>query len=247
MFKYKPAPEHYKYRQLLDDFFEKVERQEETYVEAGLPAEGLAAFIRSWFEAWASQDPRRLRKHLNGEIPYADATTNGRDFIWGKDDDIQFGLTYRFMAPDLVFYPQNDTAAALPYYDFLDDVVRVTIPWRGVFKPRFPSFRTIENVGVDRYVMAKVDGEWKIDRIDTDWDVLNAAGQLLPIPLRYPSQRTLQRMVSAIKAIAPGLIASLDLDQPLPEEPSEVKAPAKRLASVAKSAPARKASPSKQA
>ncbi len=188
---------------LMDDYFRKIRAQEELYVKAGFPAEGLTDFLDKWFEAW-TQDVVALRECFTDDMVYADPTTSGRDWKAGRLECDLYNLAFRFM-PDMAFYPQDDTSRALPYYDFLDDDVRITVPWRLIGRGRF-TLRPIDVVGVDRYNMVRDPQRgWLISRIDTDGDILGLIGQLLPIPIRAPRQRTVQILFGLAQKLFRGL------------------------------------------
>lgn len=189
---------------LTDNFFRKIRAQEEMYVNAGFPADGLTDFLSRWFEAWEIQSVVALRECMADTMVYADPTISSRDWTAGRIEYDLYHLAMKLMGTS-VFCPQDDTPRALPYYDFLDGNVRITVPWRSVGRARF-TLRDMDMVGVDRYNMVRdPDRGWLIARIDTDGDLLGAVGQMLPIPIRAPKQRTVRIMVGVAQKIFPGL------------------------------------------
>ncbi|WP_067540461.1 hypothetical protein [Nocardia crassostreae] len=203
MFDHRPNPEQAKYNALMPGFIERCREREQRYVEAGFPADGLTDFFLQWFTAWEQRSTVLLRECLTDDLMYTDPTIGSVDWQATQTEYDLYALAFRLI-PDLGFYPQDDTLRALPYFDFGDDVVRITIPWRAIGRPRF-SPRALNIVGVDRYIMRREDGVWRIARIDTDFDMLTAIGRALPIPLHLPSQAAFQRAFGAVQRLLPGL------------------------------------------
>lgn len=86
----------------------------------------------------------------------------------------------------------SDSPDDLPSFSYYNGALRIAMPWGIPFEatwsrwiPRFlrigPLRRTWLITGMDRYVMRRENGRWRIARIDTDWDLAQAAMQLLPI------------------------------------------------------------------
>jgi hypothetical protein len=189
---------------LWDNYLAKIRTQEQMYVAAGFPAAGLSEFIVKWFRAWERRSVEQLRDCMADEMIYADPTTGSRDWRAGQGEFDLYHFGFR-LVPDLVFYPQDDTIRALPYFDFLDGNVRLTVPWRGIGRVRFTP-RAVDVVGVDRYNMIRDPRRgWLIARIDTDCDLLGLLGQMLPVPVRFPRQRTVQRLFGAAQKLLPAL------------------------------------------
>lgn len=195
---------HTEHIALMDWYFTKIREQEDMYVKAGFPAEGLTDFLAKWFYAWEQRSVELLRECMTDDMVYADPTGGSVDWTAGQVELMDLCHCYYFrVAPDAVFYPQDKTQRALPYYDFLDGQVRITVPWRIIAKPRI-SFRTFDGVGVDRYNMVRdPDRGWLISRIDTDADLFYALGQLLPIQVKAPSQATVRRVLSLVGRVLP--------------------------------------------
>lgn len=196
---------HAPYIALTGEYLDKVRAQEDMYVAAGFPAEGLADFIANkWFPAWEQRSLPLLRECVTDDAVYADPTTNGEDCPFTQVSMDWCNAIYKWM-PDMMYYAQNDTPQALPYYDFLDGFVRVAWPWRMIGRGKFAP-RSFDVVGVDRYNMVR-DPErgWLISRIDTDGDMLGMLGSILPIPMHAPSQSTVQRMLRLVQKAAPSL------------------------------------------
>ncbi|OBK91090.1 hypothetical protein A5648_15395 [Mycolicibacter sinensis] len=198
------SDEHQSSIDLWEDFFVKVRAQEDMYVKAGMPADGLTDFLIKWFYAWEKRSITGLRACFNDHMVYADPTTACRDWTASQLECDVYSLGFR-ICPDMVFYPQDDTIRALPYYDFLDDEVRVTFPWRAIGRYRYTP-RSFDVLGVDRYNLVR-DPErgWLITRIDTDFDLFGALGQVMPIPIRAPKQRTVKLVLGTLQKIFPGL------------------------------------------
>ncbi|WP_067540467.1 hypothetical protein [Nocardia crassostreae] len=203
MVKHRPSPQHSEFNALMPGFIERCRAREEMYVEAGFPAEGLTDFLVRWCAAWAQHSTALLRECLTDDLVYTDVTTGSVEWAASQHEYDLFALLFR-LAPDVTQYPQDDTLRALPYFDFFDDTVRITAPWRVIGRPRWWP-RGFNFVFVDRYLMRREDGVWRIARIDTDFDMLTTFGQLLPIPLRMPSQATVQRVFGAARHLLPTL------------------------------------------
>lgn len=195
---------HARHIALMDEFMDKVRAQEKMYVAAGFPADGLTDFIIKWFHAWEQRSLPLLRECMADDLVYADPTTGSRDWLATQAEIDLYALSFKLI-PDVVFYPQDSTPRALPYYDFLDGFVRMAMPYRMVGRARF-TLRSFDVVGVDRYNLVR-DPErgWLIARIDTDSDLLGLIGQMLPIPIRYPEQPTVERLLRLAQKIWPGL------------------------------------------
>jgi len=200
----KYSAEHGPHIGLMEGFLAKVRAQEEMFVAAGFPLEGIADFMTGWFAAWEQRSVHALREFWADDLVYADPTGGSRDFTMTRTDMDVYTLLFK-MVPDVVFYPQDDTPRALPYYDFLDGTVRITVPWRVLARPPFVP-RVIDAVGVDRYNMIR-DPErgWLITRIDTDADALGLIGQVLPIAIRYPTQKMQHRVFKFTQRFIPAL------------------------------------------
>jgi len=211
-----PSPEHSKYVGLMPRYWERVAAQEKDLVDHGYPAEGILDFCQDWFDGWASQSVDKLSARMTEDITYIDSTSFGKVKERTLDSCRQSFLAF----PDFAFYPQDDSIRSLPYFDFAEDELRVTIPWRGIGRQsgRFnipdtdltiaPTGRCINFIGVDRYTTVRDgNGKIRISHIDTDWDMLYyAIGQLSPIQLRKPpSERTLRAALAVERAIMPTL------------------------------------------
>ncbi|SHU15659.1 Uncharacterised protein [Mycobacteroides abscessus subsp. abscessus] len=191
---------------LMGGFVDRLRDQEKANVDAGNPAEDLADFLIRWFYAWEQRSVHMLREFFADDLVYADPTGANREFTMSRADLDLYSLLFAKVAPDLVFYPQDDQPRALPYYDFLDGIVRITVPWRAIGKFRFTP-RHFDVVGVDRYVMIRDEQRgWLIQRIDTDLDLLGAFGQIMPFKaLRLPKQSTQHRLLRFARRFIPAL------------------------------------------
>ena len=204
MFEHRPSPDHAKYMALMPDYTERCRRQEEALVNSGFAADGLTEFlVEKYFVAYQQRSTVLLRECLTDDLVYNDPTTGSVDWYADQMCYDLCALAYRLI-PDLAFYPQDDTPRALPYFDVHGDVARMTVPWRGIGRMRFTP-RPFDFVGVDRYIMRREDGEWRIERADWHADLLTLIGQLLPIPLRVPSQATVERVFGAAQRVLPTL------------------------------------------
>ncbi len=186
-----PSPEHAKYQPLLDPYYARMAEQEAFLVGAGIKqAEGCAAFMKKWMQAWES-GVDALADCLTEDISFADSTTACEN-VYGRDLTLEYMACMYTAYPDMVFYPQDDTLRSMPYWDFYGGEIRCTWPWRGIARysgplthpangATFPpTGRTINFIGVDRYIITP---DWRISRIDTDWDMYTHMRQLLPFPL----------------------------------------------------------------
>lgn len=199
------SAEHAEHIALMDHYFERVRAQETMYVGAGLPADGLADFLVKWFAAWEERSVVALRACMTSDMVYADPTTGSELWYATQTEFDLYNLIFK-LVPDVVFYPQADTPNTLPYYDFLDGNVRMTVPWRMVGRARFTP-RAVDRVGVDRYdLVDDPDRGWLISRIDTDGDTLGLLGQLAPfVKVKYPSQKAVQRLLRTAQRMLPSL------------------------------------------
>lgn len=199
------SKEHHESIALLPEFFAKVYEQEKMYVAAGFPAEGLTEFLSKWWTAWEKRDVALLRECVTDDLVYADPTSPTHAILATQTGLYDFYYMLFKAAPDLAFWPQDDTKRALPYYDFLNGEVRITVPWRMIARFRM-SLRPMNVVGVDRYNMVR-DPErgWLIQRIDTDGDMLWTLGSQLPLPLPRIDQKKLHGLVKTLQRLSPKL------------------------------------------
>lgn len=205
-----PSPEHADHQHLLEPYYQRMEEQEAFLVDSGIElARGSAAFMKKWMQAWESGTVAALADCLTEDISFADSTTACRD-VHGKDLTLDFMQKMYDAMPDMVFYPQDDTLRSMPYWDFFGGEIRCTWPWRGIARwtgpltnpvggaTMPPTGRTFNFIGVDRYV---ISADWRISRIDTDWDQLTHIRQLIPIPLPDfdgPTARIVGRVATAV-------------------------------------------------
>lgn len=187
--KFDPSPEHGPYRALLPEFHRKVEQQEAEAIARGLPAEGMADFVRTWFDGWRTQDVDKIKQCVAEDATYIDSSSFqvrlGGPGLTAEHCRLCFEIW-----PDIAFYPQDGTNRSLPYADYFEGQWRMTIPWRGVGRftgevnlPAFPGVtippngRCFNFIGIDRYVLTE---DFKITHIDTDWDMLYISLQMVP-------------------------------------------------------------------
>jgi hypothetical protein len=210
-----PSPEHAQYQALMPEFWHRVEQQEAQAVERGLPARGMTEFAHTWFEAWGEQDIKKIDYCLAEECSYIDSSTfqvnkEGRQFTI---DNCQASFE---IFPDFAFYPQDGTLRSLPYADYFDGQWRITIPWRGIGRMSgeavIPGLdvtlrgtgQCLNFIGIDRYTMTE---GFKISHIDTDWDMLYGAAQLVGLGSLVHSQRLQRFGIRAATVVAPAVRA----------------------------------------
>lgn len=213
-----PSPEHAKYQALLPEFWERLRGQERFALSLGLPAEGLFDFSKKWFDAWATQDIDLIADCLTDDCGHIDSSTFQQNVIGGSAT-VDSCLAAFETFPDFAFYPQDGGVKSLPYLDYTDDTLRIVIPWRGIGRwtgptripgvnaVMAPTGRCLNFIGIDRYVMRRVDGELKIAHIDTDWDMLLAMIQLAPIAPSKVSASTIKVAAAAQRLVVPLLRA----------------------------------------
>lgn len=213
MDKSKVSPLHAKYTPLLEPYYKRVEEQEASLVKLGVPAEGGAAFIRGWYTAWRERSLDQLSALLTPDVTYVDSSTR-EDERHGRELFLRFCERFFTAFPDMVFYPQDGTTRSMPYWDFTDGVARITVPWRGVGRftgtlrdPSYegfelpPSGRDFNFIGIDRYVLTE---DWRITRVDTDWDLLGGLSQMYPgVPeMHGPLARTAASVAKYVLPVA---------------------------------------------
>jgi len=208
-----PSPEHAKYQALLPEFWERVAQQEQIAIERGLPAQGLNDFAHTWFDAWAEQDIKKIDYCIAEECSYIDSSTfqvnkEGRQFTL---DNCQASFE---VFPDFAFYPQDGTVRSLPYADYFEGQWRITIPWRGIGRmsgeTTIPGLdvrlrgtgQCLNFIGVDRYTLTD---DFKITHIDTDWDMLYGAAQLVGLGSLVHSEHLQRVGIRAATAVAPAV------------------------------------------
>lgn len=154
------------------------------YVAAGFPLDGISEFWRKWFAAWNDDSPEALEDCWAEDLVWTMSNTGQLEFH-GRSYTGDFARFGYLFARELGFYPWDGTDTHLPYYDFFNGQVRAAFPYSGSTRffwnsaipwPRKP----VRGCGVDRYILRKEDGEWRIARIDTDQDFLAALMQMLP-------------------------------------------------------------------
>lgn len=206
-----PSPEHAKYQALLPEFWQRVEKQQELAIERGIPAAGLLEFAHTWFDAWAEQDIKKIDYCLAEECSYIDSSTfqvnkEGRQFTI-ENCQASFDVF-----PDFAFYPQDGTIRSLPYLDYFDGEMRITIPWRGIGRMVGETIipgvgaklrgtgNCLNFIGIDRYTL---NPDFKISHIDTDWDMLYGGAQLLGMGSLVHSERLQRFGFRAFSALVP--------------------------------------------
>lgn len=208
-----PSPEHAKYQAILPEFFARVEKQEARAVESGIPAAGLAAFARKWFDAWGNQSLEQLSDCMSPDCNFIDSSTF-QQVRRGREITLENSRQAFSAFPDLTFYPQDNTVRNLPYLDWSEGQLRVLIPWRGI--GRFtgsltipdtdisiaPTGRCMNFIGIDRYLMT---ADMKIAHIDTDWDIAFVGMQLSPVGLRKVPWRLVRSAAAVERAVMPML------------------------------------------
>lgn len=193
-------------------FLDALQEQEEAQRAAGFDVEGITDFFREWGEGWSGGDTKLLERCMDPAIVYTDSSSLGKE-VSGLETTVKAcGVVYQAL-PDGVIYPWDRSVRSLPYWDVMNGVVRLTVPWRAIGRwsgpvkmqswlPAFPpNFHDVDTCGTDRYEIVRRDGRWRMARIDTDWDVLTLLGQASP--LRLPSMggrggRTLVRLAGVL-------------------------------------------------
>lgn len=186
-----------RYEALLPDFYAQVAAQEKRLIDAGFPAQGVTEFIRSWMYAYIQDvnhkyDTALPEALITDDFVYTWSTFFSREWRWRSRFNLFANWLIYKVAAEVAFLPMNDTLAALPYFDFDGEDIRVTLPWsipvalRFVHRlPRYaqlgPFRQTIITTGIDRYVLRRVDGKLRLARIDADVDLGQQLIQLLPI------------------------------------------------------------------
>ena len=169
---------------LIEPFLRRCQEQEDMYVAAGFPLEGIAQFWRKWFAAWNDDSPEALEDCWADDLIWTMSNTGQLEFH-GRRETGDFARLGYIFARELGFYPWDGTDTHLPYYDFFNGQVRAAFPYSGSSKFFWTSAipwprRPVRGCGVDRYILRKENGEWRIARIDTDQDFLAALMQMLP-------------------------------------------------------------------
>ncbi len=168
---------------LIEPFLRRCKEQEDFYVAAGFPLEGITEFWRKWFAAWNEESPEALEECWTRDLVWTISSTGQLEYH-GRDSTVELARFGYIFAREMRMYPWDGTDTHLPYYDFFNDQVRVAWPYSGATRlfwnnvipwPRKP----IHGGGVDRYILRKEEGQWRIARIDTDQDIAGLI-QLLP-------------------------------------------------------------------
>jgi hypothetical protein len=201
-----PNQQHSEYAtpaDVADWFFLQMRRQEEMYVEAGFPADGVTDLLKKWWDAWDSMSMVNVRECISDDIVYADPTNGNRGFVVGQPEIDLWSNLLKSVHANAYYQPLGKIPRGLPLWDFLDGNVRIALPYRAV--GRFRPFRQFDIEVVDRYDLVR-DPErgWLISRIDTNGDLLSFL-QMLPIPIRPPSQRTVRRIQSVLQRFFPAM------------------------------------------
>ncbi len=210
------SPKHLKYEPVVDDYLRIITEQEAAYVAAGFPAEGAAALLLRWFDAWAG-DRDLLRACLDPDVVFTDTSTGGRQ-VDGIDAATETSLAVAQAIPDLVVYPQDGTVAALPTWDFTDGVVRISLPWRAIGRwtkplriyglpPIPPTHRDVEFCGVDRYELTPGPEARRICRIDTDYDLAHLTRTLSPVAMPRYDSSIVRGLFAVQRLVAPAMRA----------------------------------------
>ncbi len=229
---YKRSPEHAPFVALLPEYFRKVEQQEADAIARGLPAKGMTAFLRVWFDAWMTQDIDKIQQCVAEDATYIDSSSF-QVALGGQGLTAEHCRLVFDAIPDIAFYPQDGTNRSLPYADYFEGQWRITIPWRGIGRfagavslPHFPGVvippngRCVNFIGIDRYILTD---DFKITHIDTDWDMLYAAVQLVPfgvpitdLALRFASRPGVFKLIGLLARITNPVVRVLNTVSPTP-------------------------------
>lgn len=169
---------------LIEPFLRRCKDQENMYVAAGFPLEGIADFWGAWFAAWNEDSPEALEECWTHDLVWTISSTGQLEYH-GRDETVDLARFGYLFARELGFYPWDGTDTHLPYYDFLDGQVRAAFPYSGATRTFWHSAipwprKHIRGCGVDRYLLRKEGNRWRIARIDTDQDVSAPFLQMLP-------------------------------------------------------------------
>ncbi|TQK32068.1 nuclear transport factor 2 family protein [Arthrobacter sp. SLBN-53] len=169
---------------LVEPFLSRCKAQEDMYVAAGFPLDGITDFWRKWFAAWNEESPEALRDCWAEDLVWTISSTGQLEY-YGRENTLDLARFGYMFARQMKFYPWDGTDTNLPYYDFLDGQVRAAFPYSGgtgFFWQRLLPWphKSVRGCGVDRYLLRKIEGDWRITRIDTDQDVLVPLLQMLP-------------------------------------------------------------------
>ncbi|SHV52991.1 Uncharacterised protein [Mycobacteroides abscessus subsp. abscessus] len=188
---------------LIEPFLQRCKEQEDMYVAAGFPLEGITEFWRKWFAAWNDDSPEALEDSWDPDLVWTISNFGQLEFR-DRDETIEIARFGYIFVREMRFCPWDGTDTNLPYYDFFNGQVRAALPYCGSINfvwsrvipwPRKP----IRGCGVDRYILRKEAGEWKIVRIDTDQDMFPVLIQLLPFA--YGTTRLLTWLVRTLPVV----------------------------------------------
>jgi SnoaL-like domain len=214
MTKFALSPEHATYRPLMEPFWKRGEEQEAMLVKAGLPAKGAVEWGRRYFAAAAAHDFDAIADCMTEDVVLMDPITFPEE-RHGRETMIDCWRDLLAPFPDLVFYPQDDTARSMPSWNFFGGATHVTIPWRAIGRftepvklpndgPTIaPTGKCVSFVGVDRYVLTD---DWKIARLDSDFDLLSIARQISPVRLPGPTNLAVRGLLALHGAVTPAYL-----------------------------------------
>ncbi|WP_419402872.1 nuclear transport factor 2 family protein [Mycobacteroides abscessus] len=185
---------------LIELFLRRCKDQENMYVAAGFPLEGITDFWSTWFAAWNEESPEALAECWTHDLVWTISSTGQLEYQ-GRDPTVDLARFGYLFARELGFYPWDGTDTHLPYYDFLDGQVRAAFPYSGagrIFWHRAIPWprRPIRGCGVDRYLLRKEGNRWRIARIDTAQDLSGLFLQMLPFA--DAATRFMARLVLAL-------------------------------------------------
>jgi len=169
----------------VEPFLKRCKEQEDMLVVAGFAIDGITEFYRKYFDAWNRLDFELLADCLADDVVWTISWSSRYEYR-GRQEAMDLARAiFGRMGYDLCFHPWDDTDASLPYYKFIDGAVYVTLPyivtWRPIWTKLIPwPRRPLYISGIDRYVMSRVDGQWKFARLDDDCDLIPVAYQFLP-------------------------------------------------------------------
>ncbi|SPX82483.1 Uncharacterised protein [Mycobacteroides abscessus] len=115
---------------LIEPFLRRCKEQEDMYVAAGFPLDGISEFWRKWFAAWNDDSPEALEDCWAEDLVWTMSNTGQLEFH-GRSYTGDFARFGYLFARELGFYPWDGTDTHLPYYDFFNGQVRAAFPYSG--------------------------------------------------------------------------------------------------------------------
>lgn len=187
----------------MEAYFAAVRKQEERYVAAGFPADGVTDFLIRWWDAWTSMSMEKFRDTVTDDLISADPMTRNLPIPFTQTEIDLWATLLRTIHRNAYYRPIGTDWHSLPTWDFQDGQVRLGLVYE--IGGRIWPLNEGRVEAHDRYTLVR-DPErgWLISRIDTNGDGASLVLPMLGLPLP-PSPEAVRRALRIAQRVFPGL------------------------------------------